>query len=206
MFFTLVLPGLGHLYAGAPRRALFLWLLSLLFGVVAVATLTILSATILPPVLVLVSGILASVLCPAPLQPLVRLHDSVSGVALLVQPRYLGLLHGFLQAYQIPNSSMEPTLLAGDYILARALLGTPSRGEIVIFQRRHGTWVKRLAGVPGDTLAMKAGVLSVNGHPVSEPYASQAHERRALDADPRSSTSLATPRLTRPGGAGLGRG
>ena len=201
MVFTFVLPGLGHLYAGAPRRGLLLWLLSLLFGVASVVALPVLSATILPPALVLATGILAGVLFVSLVARDAVLHARRAGagyilrrynrwyvytgllllVTFFVQPGYLRLLHHSLQAYQIPNTSMEPTLLAGDYIFATPLGRPPSRGQVVIYKRRTGAWVKRIVGVPGDTLAMDAAVLSVNGHPMSEPYASHAHERAVSD-------------------------
>ncbi len=201
--FTVLLPGLGHLYSGAPRRALLIWLLSLLLGVGSVAVLTILSATILSPFLVVLCGVLAAVLflsvagrdaalCArrAGTNYVLRRYNRwyvytalLLVTAFLVQPRYVRLLHYLLQAYQIPNSSMEPTLLAGDYILAKPLRRAPSRGQIVIYRRRHGAWVKRIVGLPGDTVAMQAGALSVNGYPISEPYASHAHERSVFDRD-----------------------
>ena len=105
-------------------------------------------------------------------------------VASLVQPGYVRLFHHLIQAYQIPNTSMEPTLLVGDYIFAKPLRRAPNRGEVVIFLHGKGLFrVKRVVGTPGDTLAMEAGVLSVNGHPNDEPYASHAHERSVFDAD-----------------------
>ncbi len=201
---TLLLPGLGHLYAGAPRRALFVYMLSLLVGAVAVATLAILSATTLPIMLVMVSLILV----PGVLFATLVARDAVlqarrTGstyvlrrynrwyvyaalflvISLVLPRRYARLFHGLLQAWQIPNSSMEPTLYAGDFILGSPLRRAPSRGQIVIFQRHKGAWTKRIVGTPGDTLAMEAGVLSVNGHPVSEPSAFHAHERSVFDAD-----------------------
>src|SRR6266498_6129528 len=150
--FTVLLPGLGHLYSGAPRRALLIWLLSLLLGVASVAVLTILSSF-----LVVLCGVLAAVLflsvagrdaalCArrAGTNYVLRRYNRwyvytalLLVTAFLVQPRYVGLLHSLLQAYQIPNSSMEPTLLAGDYIVAKPLRRAPSRGQIVIYRRRQ---------------------------------------------------------------------
>jgi signal peptidase I len=201
---TLLLPGLGHVYAGAPRRALFVNLLSLLVGLAAVATLTILSATTLPIVLTMVTAILV----PGVLFATVVARDAViqarrAGstyvlrrynrwyvyatlflvISLVVPPRYAMLFHNLLQAWQIPNSSMEPTLYAGDFILAPPLRGAPSRRQIVIFRRHKAVWVKRIVGTPGDTLTMRAGVLSLNGHPMSEPSAFRAHEHGVFDAD-----------------------
>ena len=200
---SFLLPGLGHLYAGAPRRALFLFLFSLLFGVASVAAVAILSEWILPPAFVLVCGILPGVLFVSLIARDAFLHARRAGsgyvlrrynrwyvymalllaAAFLVHPLYLRLLYHFLQAYRIPSTSMEPTLLVGDHFFARPLRRPPLRGQIVIFSQRRLFQVKRVVGVPGDTLTMKAGVLSVNGHPVSEPYASHADERSDFDAE-----------------------
>src|SRR5947207_1816695 len=201
---TLLLPGLGHVYAGAPRSALFAYLLSLLVGLAAVATLTIMSATTVPIVLTMVSAIIV----PGVLFATLVARDAVlqarhAGstyvlrrynrwyvyatlflvISLVVPPRYARLFHSLLQAWQIPNSSMEPTLYAGDFILARPLRRAPSHGQVVVFLRHQGMWVKRIVATPGDTLAMEAGVLSVNGHPMSEPSAFRAHEHSVFDAD-----------------------
>jgi signal peptidase I len=201
---SLLLPGLGHVYAGAPRRALFVYLLSLLVGAVAVTSLTILSATSLPLVLVLVGEVIVGVLFATLVARDAVLQARRAGAdyvlrhynrwyvyaalflvsAFLVQPGYVRLFHGLIQAYQIPNSSMEPTLLVGDYIFAKPIRRAPNRGDVVILLHPRGLFrVKRVVGMPGDTLAMEAGVLSVNGHPNSEPYASHAHERSVFDAD-----------------------
>jgi signal peptidase I len=200
---TLLLPGLGHLYAGAPQRGLFVYLLSLLVGLAAAAAFTVLSATTVPFVLVTVSEILAAVLFVTLVARDAVLRARRAGpsyvlrrynrwyvytalflvVAFLLDPLYVRRFHSLIQAWQIPNASMEPTLFAGDYILARPLHHAPARGQLVILLRPGGAWVKRVVGTPGDTLAMEAGVLSVNGHRVFEPYASHAHERSDFDAE-----------------------
>jgi signal peptidase I len=95
-----------------------------------------------------------------------------------------------VEAYKIPSGSMEGTLLVGDFLLVDKLvygaevpftgkhlprLRTPARGDVVVFQWPSDTrknFVKRLVGLPGDTLAMRAGVLYVNGAPQRERYAS----------------------------------
>ena len=93
-----------------------------------------------------------------------------------------------LQSFYISSGSMEPTLLVGDVLMVnKAAYGAkipgtgvrlpgwddPSRGEIVVFRPRHDPdtdVVKRLIGVPGDTLAMRDRVLYVNGEPRDESY------------------------------------
>ena len=95
----------------------------------------------------------------------------------------------FVETYRIPTGSMERTLLVGDRLLvnklafgpdlpftARRLPGLehPHRGDIVVFRwpvDKRINFIKRIVGVPGDTLSMVAGLLSVNGVQQSEPYA-----------------------------------
>jgi len=95
--------------------------------------------------------------------------------------------------YRIPSSSMEPTLHcatpglgcqagASDRVLANRFIyrfRDPERGDIVVFETPDeavercgagGTFVKRLIGLPGDTIAQRRGVLRVNGAPLEESY------------------------------------
>ncbi len=93
-----------------------------------------------------------------------------------------------VEAFRIPSSSMERTLLVGDFLFVnKALYGAelplihthlpafrqPRRGDIVVFdsQTEPGVKVvKRLVGLPGDTLQMKHAVLFRNGVAQVEPY------------------------------------
>ncbi len=93
-----------------------------------------------------------------------------------------------LQSFYISSGSMENTLLVGDVLMVNKVAygapipGThahlpgyedPRRGEIAIFRP---SWepdvdvVKRVIGVPGDTLAMRNGTLIRDGKPQNEPY------------------------------------
>lgn len=94
-----------------------------------------------------------------------------------------------LQAYRIPSSSMEDTLLKGDHILAtkynygmtvpfttRKVWGAdkvPNRGDIVIFTfpGNHAMdFVKRVIGLPGDTVEVREKNVYINGQPFEIPY------------------------------------
>lgn len=93
-----------------------------------------------------------------------------------------------VEAFRIPTGSMENTLLVGDFLLVnKAVYGAqlpltqvhlpaftePGRGDIVVFVPPHEpdkNYVKRLVGLPGDTLAMRDKVLYLNGIPMDEPY------------------------------------
>jgi signal peptidase I len=80
----------------------------------------------------------------------------------------------------VPSGSMRPTILEGDVVLVNRLaydlkipltgvavarLGEPRRGDIVTFDSPHdGTrLIKRLVALPGDVVALRDGVLSING-------------------------------------------
>jgi signal peptidase I len=93
-----------------------------------------------------------------------------------------------IQTWTVISGSMEDTLLVGDFlVLSKSAYGAtipgtdvtlpgyshPTRGDIVVFRGHHEPidLVKRLVGVPGDTLAMRDGVLYVNGDPLDESYA-----------------------------------
>ncbi len=91
-----------------------------------------------------------------------------------------------LQAFEIPSSSMENTLLIGDHVFVdRVRLAPatswakwdpyrdPRRGDIVVFlsPAEPGLYVvKRLIGQPGDHIRLQDGILYRNGQRVEEPY------------------------------------
>lgn len=100
------------------------------------------------------------------------------------------LLRTFVvEAFKIPTSSMENTLLVGDFLLVnKAAYGSrvpgtelriasfkePSHGDVIVFHPPHEpekNYVKRVVGLPMDTLEMRGKVLFRNGESVDEPYA-----------------------------------
>ena len=99
------------------------------------------------------------------------------------------LIRAFLvEAFKIPSGSMEGTLLVGDFLLVNKLVygaevpftskhlpavRHPARGDVIVFQWPSDptkNFVKRLVGVPGDTLSMNEGVLRRNGVRLEEHY------------------------------------
>jgi signal peptidase I len=110
-----------------------------------------------------------------------------------------------IEAFRIPSGSMIPSLLVGDWLFVNKLVygphvpftgvtlpgyADPRRGEIVVFESPpqpdeaargldpQPTLVKRLVGVPGDTLFMRDGLLRVNGVPQPQGYATANNPRR----------------------------
>jgi signal peptidase I len=101
---------------------------------------------------------------------------------------FLVLRTFLIQTFTITSGSMENTLLVGDFlVLSKSAYGAtipgtglrlpgysePKRGDVVVFRGHHEPidLVKRLVGLPGDTLAMHDGVLTINGEDAPEPYA-----------------------------------
>src|SRR5258708_28303451 len=94
------------------------------------------------------------------------------------------------QAFSIPSGSMKPTLLIGDYLFVsqysygythyslpfspplfsgRIFAAEPQRGDVVVFRlpKDDSTdYVKRVIGLPGDSIQIVDGVVTINGKPV----------------------------------------
>jgi signal peptidase I len=108
---------------------------------------------------------------------------------------FLAIRTFVVEAFRIPTASMENTLMVGDFLLVdKAVYGAeipgtdlhlpafaePRRGDVIVFNpppfpARY--WVKRLVGVPGDTLSMRNKQLFLDGRPVVEPYARYSDRR-----------------------------
>lgn len=77
---------------------------------------------------------------------------------------------------RVDGFSMRPTLQDGEYILINKLaykLGEPMRGDIVVFVfpiNPEEDLIKRIIGLPGDSITIQDGVLIINGVTVDEPY------------------------------------
>ncbi len=101
---------------------------------------------------------------------------------------FLFLRTFLVQTFVITSGSMENTLLVGDMLVVnRAAIGTrvpatglripgysePHRLDVLVFDPPHEETlklIKRLVGMPGDTLEMRSRTLYVNGQPQEEPY------------------------------------
>lgn len=81
-----------------------------------------------------------------------------------------------IQNYRIESHSMEPNFFDGQYVLVNKLaykLGEPQRGDVVVFHNPNNPdedYIKRIIGLPGDTVSFDGGIAYVNGQPLDEPY------------------------------------
>lgn len=77
---------------------------------------------------------------------------------------------------RVDGFSMQPTLQDGEYILVNKLAyktGAPTRGDIIVFifpVDPQEDLIKRVIGLPGETVSIHSGVVKVNGVALTEPY------------------------------------
>ena len=119
---------------------------------------------------------------------------TIIGAILIV----LALKQWVVNPYRIPSSSMEPTLHCArpgagclahfsDRVLACRIcldFSSPSRGDIIVFKTppkaeqkcgEGGTFVKRLVGLPGETVSERNGFVFIDGRALKESYIAQGH-------------------------------
>lgn len=99
------------------------------------------------------------------------------GKAILIAILLAFLLRSFVFATSIVDgSSMDPTLEDGERVIFNKfiyLIGDPSHGDIVIIQRPHKNYVKRVIALPGETVEMINHVLYINGKKYESSFVSE---------------------------------
>ncbi len=99
------------------------------------------------------------------------------------------IVNGLIGRYRIDGNSMNPTLLNGEYLIISNFayqLDEPERGDIIVFRhpRSELNLIKRVIGLPGDTIEVVDGTVRVNNVALSEPY---------IEAPPTYSSSWVVP-------------
>lgn len=89
------------------------------------------------------------------------------------------LVNGLIGRYRIDGSSMNPTLQNGEYLIINNVsyyLDDPSAGEVIVFHHPASdlNLIKRVIGLPGDEIEIRAGQVIVNGNVLDEPYIREA--------------------------------
>jgi signal peptidase I len=77
---------------------------------------------------------------------------------------------------RVDGFSMNPTLQNGEYILVNRLAyktGEPDRGDIIVFSQDGQDLIKRVIGLPGETVNISGGIVTINGQELQEPYIAQ---------------------------------
>ena len=93
-----------------------------------------------------------------------------AGSLLLIQLLAPASQH-FYKSFYMPSGAMSPTLLTNDRIIASMRgPGVLRRGDIVIFRMPNAIYIKRVAALPGDTIAMTDGIVILNGARVAQRF------------------------------------
>lgn len=96
------------------------------------------------------------------------------------------LVNAITGRFRIDGSSMEPNLHDGEYVIVNRVmyrLQAPQRGDVVVFQREgKREFIKRIIGLPGETVEVKGSRVLVNGVALTEPYIAQPN---AYSMEPR---------------------
>ena len=111
-----------------------------------------------------------------------------------------------VQAFKIPTGSMEPNLLVGDHLLVNKFVFAPTlsglertllpmrpivRGDVVVFkfpEDPERDFIKRIVGLPGETIEVRGTQVLVNGTAIDQPFAHflLPHDPASLvEGDPR---------------------
>ncbi len=93
----------------------------------------------------------------------------------------------WLASFVVSSWSMEPTLKIEDRFLADRTLG-PQRWDLLVFHPADApkqSWVKRLVGLPGETVALRGGAVLINGSEVALPAVYSGRRFDAMDRDTR---------------------
>ena len=109
-----------------------------------------------------------------------------------------------VQQFYIAGPSMETTLFGDDRVLVNKLayrFGEPSRGDVIVFDRvtvngdtvQHDDLIKRVIGLPGETLEIRSCVVYIDGAALAEPWLSAEVTNSSYDPPVRCGTADAAP-------------
>jgi signal peptidase I len=107
-----------------------------------------------------------------------------------------------VQAFKIPSGSMEPTLLVGDHLLVNKFIygikiplldkkiirfSGPKRGDVIVFvppHERNKDFIKRVIGLPGDTVEVKGREIYINDTLMEDPWGKYFSPGNLIDFGP----------------------
>lgn len=198
--------GLGHLYAGEPRRGLAVYVGGFIgaFGLYGIGVPKTFPG-LLVFLLVVVSYFLWVLWDSARiarrnrdyvLKPFNRWYWYVAAFLVasfavrLAGPRLFAL--STVRSFKIPSGSMEPAIRIGDHLIADMTAyrsAKPSRGDLAIFispEDPNVRLTKRVIGLPGERIEIRHKVVYVNGQRLEDPWGHYSQDQPAF-GDPLSS-------------------
>ena len=196
---SLLLPGLGQAYSNKAKRGFVFFVIDIVFGIILFAYFVhpytrVSIALIVPVIMLVVFGLyilVDSYRCAAEFNASNNLSRNPSkgkrvlivlGIVFLVvvfNPVPFFTSHyirkNLVQSFRFPSGSMQPTLLPGDAILVDKGIykkSEPARGDIVAFvypRDKRKVFLKRIVGLPDETVEIKEGNILINGRLVTQP-------------------------------------
>ncbi len=185
--FSVICTGLGHVYCGRIVKGLVLFLITLLFlpatmaSALAEPSWAVWAFYLPSAVVVILLGLYAVIDSyfvarrqkgPYALKEYNRaaiyILFALTGIAIPIVTALMVRIHAF-EAFYVPVSSMAPNILKGDRFLvnkAAYRCKTPERGDVVVFRsppNRRQNFIKRVVGLPGDTVAVRGHDVYLNG-------------------------------------------
>lgn len=191
---SIFMPGLGHIYTGAPKRGLIIFCVAffaswigLLSGLLPYQPFNVLSMSLLIflPYLFAVADSVKIARRTRYAYILKRYNKWYVYIGILLLCGIVTELLGgdvIVKTYKMSAGSMEPTLLIGDHILVNKFIywnSAPKRGDVIVFEYPPDPskdFVKRVVGVAGDVLELRSGRLMLNGKEYEENYLKSASE------------------------------
>ncbi len=201
VFLSGFLPGLGHAYLQKWLFAILFFVALIAIAVVANSSnpVVALLARLLQVLLVLLAFYHVYVSAPVHRERsrrtvLLFIAGFISGSVVLGAIFAIVIRQFVAEARYIPSKAMLPTLEVGDRLVIDKLtyrFGQPERGDIIVFmptdkaaaictgsqtsqRQRQDAYIKRIIGLPGDTVEVKQGQVYINGNPLKEKYISEA--------------------------------
>ncbi len=203
---SLLCGGLGQIYCGAVRRGLLINGGCLLLGLATVGLAAIASSTLAVAVFAVVAlGLVWLALWsvrdagrlarrPEMREYALQEYNDPWVYTILILPTVplaialaLFLRSNVVEAFVIPSDSMAPTIVAGDRILTNKLgvaTRTLERGDLVVFRNpldRRQRFIKRIVGLPGDTVALSRGTVIVNEQALTQTLIAPPEADRGVD-------------------------
>jgi signal peptidase I len=186
-FLTLLVPGLGHLYAGHAARGAACFVAFL--GAAAAMFLVMLFAPPTPVSIIIGLAVFGAfwifivfdavqlargVFVPKPYNRWYVYLGLLILFIFVIQPAGFGFVKSqWIEAFRLPTNSMAPTFLSGDYLLVRKTVPHEVRDRIVVFRPPFDDsrfYIQRAVAVSGDTIQMVNKALIRNGKRLDEPY------------------------------------
>ena len=97
-------------------------------------------------------------------------------ITVLIAVAVFAVLRLTVQSYTVVMSSMEPNFQQGECIMVNKVSyrsSAPQRGQVIIFDPPFDSphpYIKRVIGLPGETVEIQDGQVSINDIPIDEPY------------------------------------